>query len=502
MTVTDDDGNTASQVITVTVNQVDDSATIGGATSGTGDEDGGAITGTLTATDTADGLTDGTIFTVTGAAGNGTATIDASSGLWSYNPDLNFNGTDSFTVTVTDDDGNTASQVIDLNVAAVNDEPSFTTLGNRTVAEDAGPQTVANFATFNPGGGSDEGGQTATYVVTNNNNSLFSTQPSIDSNGQLTYESAANANGSAVVTVYVQDNGGTANGGEDTSLTQTFTITVTPDNDVPVYDSDTDPAVDAVDENAANGTPVGVTAYFTDADGNPLTYSLSDDAGGRFQIDRVTGVVTVKDGRLLDYESATSHTITVLADDDNGGTMTQDFTIALNDLGELDGIMSIFNDLRKLGSDDEKEDPFNLFVGVGSGIFNQGGSLAIGSGATRSNTPFIAFNTDEGETLVGVSYRDEEGVLVMKTVRADSAGNVAVEVAGGSSVKIVVHHSAARGGKRELTLNGSHIPDGGEYQELSDDEIIGQFYSLDNETGTVEKLLGGLGIPSPGGAVE
>src|SRR3989442_767810 len=43
------------------------------------------------------------------------------------------------------------------------------------------------------------------------------------------------ANGSATVTVTLSDNGGTANGGVDTSATQTFTITVTPVNDVPSF---------------------------------------------------------------------------------------------------------------------------------------------------------------------------------------------------------------------------------------------------------------------------
>ena len=50
-------------------------------------------------------------------------------------------------------------------------------------------------------------------------------------------------------------------------------------------------------ENAANGTTVGITALATDPDGtNTVTYSLDDDAGGRFAIDATTGVVTVAGG--------------------------------------------------------------------------------------------------------------------------------------------------------------------------------------------------------------
>ena len=44
-----------------------------------------------------------------------------------------------------------------------------------------------------------------------------------------------------------------------------------------------------------------------------VSYSLTDDAGGRFAIDATTGLVTVADGSLLDREAAASHAITVRA---------------------------------------------------------------------------------------------------------------------------------------------------------------------------------------------
>ncbi|HET9416390.1 MAG TPA: hypothetical protein VFP30_02505, partial [Candidatus Limnocylindria bacterium] len=51
------------------------------------------------------------------------------------------------------------------------------------------------------------------------------------------YTPAANANGTATVTVTLQDNGGTADGGDDTSDEQTFTITVTAVNDAPTLNA-------------------------------------------------------------------------------------------------------------------------------------------------------------------------------------------------------------------------------------------------------------------------
>jgi len=57
----------------VTVDAVDDAVLMGGDISGNGVEDNN-ISGTLAATDV-DGLTDGTYFTVSGAAASGVASI-------------------------------------------------------------------------------------------------------------------------------------------------------------------------------------------------------------------------------------------------------------------------------------------------------------------------------------------------------------------------------------------------------------------------------------------
>ncbi|MEA5392631.1 cadherin-like domain-containing protein, partial [Cyanobium gracile UHCC 0139] len=114
-------------------------------------------------------------------------------------------------------------------VTAVNDVPAFTKGADQTLLEDAGAQSVIGWATgLSRGGGSDEAGQALSFLVTNNNSALFSVQPSIDASGRLSYTPAANASGTATVSVRIRDNGGTTNGGVDTSAIQTFQITVTP----------------------------------------------------------------------------------------------------------------------------------------------------------------------------------------------------------------------------------------------------------------------------------
>ncbi len=113
-------------------------------------------------------------------------------------------------------------------ITSINDEPSFTMLGNQSVDEGSGFHSVVGFAAPSPGGGWDEASQTFTFTVSNNNASLFAVGPAIDSSGTLTYTLAANANGTATIDVYLTDSGGTANGGDNTSPTQQFDIIVDP----------------------------------------------------------------------------------------------------------------------------------------------------------------------------------------------------------------------------------------------------------------------------------
>ena len=89
-----------------------------------------------------------------------------------------------------------------------------------------------------------------------------------------------------------------------------------------------------INENVANGSVVGTVAV-TDADaGETFSYSLTDDAGGRFAIDASTGAVTVADGSLLDHETATSHQMTVEITDSAGNTYSESLTIGVNDVNE------------------------------------------------------------------------------------------------------------------------------------------------------------------------
>jgi len=96
----------------------DNPTTFGGDTSGTCDENADYVTGILSASDVSDGMTTPN-FTVTVAATHGEASINSTSGAWSYTPDVDYFGSDSFTVRVTDDLGNHDTQVITITVNEV-----------------------------------------------------------------------------------------------------------------------------------------------------------------------------------------------------------------------------------------------------------------------------------------------------------------------------------------------------------------------------------------------
>jgi hypothetical protein len=99
--------------------------------------------------------------------------------------------------------------------------------------------------------------------------------------------------------------------------------------------TDSNAAVNQVNENAANGTTVGITALAYDPNiGDTVTYSLNDDAGGRFAINTTSGEVTVADGTLLDHETQANHNITVRATSSDGSTSFQAFAITVIDINE------------------------------------------------------------------------------------------------------------------------------------------------------------------------
>ena len=214
-----------------------------------------SVTITLSGTD-ADG--DPLTFSIVSGPANGSlgAIVPAgpTSATVTYTPNLNFNGSDSFVYRANDGNGGTDDANVTIVVAPVNDPPSFLAGPTAVVLEDAGPQSVANWVTAISPGPADESGQSVTFTVTNSNPALFLVQPSVAPNGTLTFTANSNANGTATLTITAQDNGGTANGGNDTSAPQTSNVNVTAVNDAPSFVKGADQSVneDAAPQSVAN----------------------------------------------------------------------------------------------------------------------------------------------------------------------------------------------------------------------------------------------------------
>ena len=138
-----------------------------------------------------------------------------------------------------------AAQTFTITVTTVNDAPSFTKGADQTVLEDTGAQSVAGWATaISPWRPADEAVQTLTFTVTGNTNAgLFSAGPSVSAKRHPDLHPGGQRQWHGHHHPDASDNGGTANGGVDTSPAQTFTITVTAVNDVPSFTKGADQTV-------------------------------------------------------------------------------------------------------------------------------------------------------------------------------------------------------------------------------------------------------------------
>jgi hypothetical protein len=104
---------------------------------------------------------------------------------------------------------------------------------------------------------------------------------------------------------------------------------------IDVSPSDISLSASTVAENSAADAVVGDLSTIDPNATDTFVYSFvapDSDAGGRFKI--VGNQIQVANGSLLDYESATSHDVTVRTTDSGGLTFDKPFTIDLTDVNE------------------------------------------------------------------------------------------------------------------------------------------------------------------------
>nr|MDJ0937805.1 cadherin domain-containing protein [Kiloniellales bacterium] len=321
------DSSTTIESFTVSLNNMNEAPenlTLSGNSVAEGAANGTAI-GTVAASDPDSG--ESFSYTLADDAG-GRFAIDPSTGAITVADgtllDFDTDSSHAVTVRVADAGGLTYTEAFTIAVTDQPDNPpTDLNLSGTTVAENAANGTFIGTASATDA----DVGETFTYALTDDAGGRFAIDPA---SGQVTVVDGSlldhEAAGSHDITILVTDSTGL-------TYTEVFSITV---SDVDEFDvgavTDSDATANSISESAANGSYVGVTALATDADTtDTVSYSLDDDAGGRFAIDPSTGAITVADSSLLDYETATSHTVTVRATSTDGSTSTETFTVNLSD---------------------------------------------------------------------------------------------------------------------------------------------------------------------------
>ena len=128
----------------------------------------------------------------------------------------------------------------------------------------------------------------------------------------------------------------------------TYTVTITraaandgndnQNNNAPEFSAAT--ATRDFDENVADATSTGIdlgvpiTASDDDNDNDSLTYTLEGSDEADFVLNPSTGQLSTRSGTNYSYETNSSYSVTVKADDGNGGSDTIAVTIDINDLEE------------------------------------------------------------------------------------------------------------------------------------------------------------------------
>ncbi|HEX8573846.1 MAG TPA: cadherin domain-containing protein [Allosphingosinicella sp.] len=219
---------------------------------------------------------------------------------------------------------------------------------------------------------------------------------------RLAYTPVANFNGEDLFTLVATDADGL-------TAEMSIRVTVTAVNDLPA-NLRIDGASLAVAEPAVGGMTVGGTTVgrllAADADGHAISWSLVDNAGGRFAIG-ADGTIKVGDAALLNYETAAAHTIRARATDSLGGFSEQSFTISLNDVNEANSFGQAY------------AFPVNENVAVGTAVGTVAATdLDLASRATGKQRYFFLNGTTPGATTTDGLYRINELTGAITTAAA------------------------------------------------------------------------------------
>ena len=243
---------------------------------------------------------------------------------------------------------------------------------------------------------SDADGDTLTYTVSDSDLANQKIGISLTSDGKVTI-GATLQTGTVTVRVYAADSSAFA--------TQTFTVTVAPASRAPTANGTISDSTKKVGHSAYS---VDLSAYFTDADGDTLTYTAvsSDTAKATVSLsDATLSVTPVAEGTA---------TITATATDPSGAFATQDFTMTVKPANRAPIASTTIPDQTIERTYSGSNVDTNVHIGLGDKF-----SDADGDALTYTATVQI---TSAGY-LVFVDFRTGASTLTITAPQADTGGS-------------------------------------------------------------------------------
>ena len=162
----------------------------------------------------------------------------------------------------------------------------------------------------------------------------------------------------------------------------------------------------AVSENAAGAVVGALSSSDPDGDDAAIAFAVDD---ARFEV--VDGQLKLKDGEALDFETEPSVAVTVTATDEGGRTTAASFTIAVGDVDEAPGAVT-------LSSASVDENAPGAVIGTLSASDGDGGAVV---GFTTTDPRFVVTNGNELALAPGEALDHEAGETVTVDVLADGA---------------------------------------------------------------------------------
>ena len=410
VTATDSAANADSQAVTLSINNLDESApTItSGTTASALDENSPADSIVYTATSTDDGdISTGSTTYSLGASSDAALSINAQTGAVTLTGVANFEQQESYTFVVeaidAGDNKSTKSVTLEINnldeVAPVftsNDQ--VTAIDENTAANQVIYTAIADDTADVSGGVifSLKAGSDAALLIDANTGAVsLSDAPDFEIQSSYSF------------TVVATDGAGN-------SIEQTLTIDINDlDEDAPVFTS-------AVTASVAENVVADSAVYTAAAtDGSPMTFSLAAEDASSFTIDANTGVVSIVGSP--NFETQSEYTFTVTATDSAANADSQAVTLSINNLDESAPTITSGTTASALAENSGANQVIYTVTSTDDGDISAGVTYSL-AGVTPDEA--FSINTETGAVTLSTNPDHETQSSYSFTVVAkDAAGN-------------------------------------------------------------------------------